>query len=269
MTRKLDGTINVTGAQSSPGPGPSGTALAIVVTPHEVVETQRVSPTDRLGAVVTKGSRLASRGAGAARKATAAAAKTTAEATDKAVSATVENATAAANASRSVSKAIGRSAGSAAKASASAVVNLAASATQASAQLGEQAAAAASATFHFVGDLNGDGRCDAEDLLIAKNAVSKVATELGSGALDLAKEAMRHQLVKDAAAAALVGGAVASVVPFVGIPFGAAVGAASVLARGAAGEMISKTASGAAGLANQALKSSSKPKKRSRTKPKP
>ena len=86
----------------------------------------------------------------------------------------------------------------------------------------------------------------------------------------MGKAAVRHQLVKDATAAALEGGVVASVVPFIGVPFGAAVGAATILARGAAGEVIGKTASGAAGLANQALKSAAKPKtKGSRTKPRP
>lgn len=130
-------------------------------------------------------------------------------------------------------------------------------------------ASGAAATFHFVGDLNGDGRADAEDLRIAKAAIGKAAVELGGEAMNLSKAAMRHPLVKDAAAGALVGGAVAAVVPLVGVPFGAAVGAAMVLAKGAAGEVVDKTASGAAGLANQALKAASKPKRRKpRAKPK-
>jgi hypothetical protein len=74
-------------------------------------------------------------------------------------------------------------------------------------------AGAAAATYHFVGDLNGDGRADMEDLRLAKAAVSKLAGELGGEAVELGKATMRHQLVKDAAAGAVVGGAVAAVVP--------------------------------------------------------
>jgi hypothetical protein len=168
----------------------------------------------------------------------------------------------AADMAKGAVESIGRSTGSAAKASANAVAN-------ASARVGEKAAA----TFHVVGDLNGDGRADVEDFRIAKAAVGKVAVDFGGEALDLGKAAMRHQLVKDAAAGALVGGAVASVVPFVGIPLGAAAGAAMVLVQGATGEIIGKSAGRAMDLAEKVMtKSIPKPKpktKRSRVKPKP
>lgn len=272
MARKSDKAKDVANAQLRHSVDNSETGLSVIRTPHEVGKT--ASPSDRLGVAVAKGSQMASRAVNATNKATVAAAKMTAEATGRAASATAQTATAAAKGAvktaKTAGKAIGRSAGSTAKASASAVANMAASATQASVQAGGKVATAAVETFHFVADLNGDGRFDTHDLRIAKAAVSKVAVELGGEAVEMGKAAMRHQLVRDAAAGALVGGAVASAVPLVGIPFGAAVGAGIVLARGAGSEMIGMAASGAAGLANQALQSAAKPKaKRSRAKPKP
>ncbi|NEX92909.1 hypothetical protein, partial [Caulobacter sp. 17J65-9] len=113
---------------------------------------------------------------------------------------------------------------------------------------GRKAGAAATATFHFVGDLNGDGRCDVEDLRIAKDAMAKAAADV-----------LGHPMVKDAAARALLGGAIGSAIPGIGTGAGAAIGA--VLA--------ARVIDVGADLAVQALKPSPKPKtKRSQARPK-
>lgn len=204
-----------------------------------------------------------------ATRATASAVKTTVENTGKAASSTAKSMTHAAKdaarAAKSARRAIERTVDSAAGASADAINNVATSAARASSVVSGTVANAASATFHFVGDLNGDGRCDIEDLRIAKAAIGKAAVGLGAETLDLSKAAIRHPIVKDAAAAALVGGAVAAAIPFVGIPFGAAVGAATVLAPGAAGKIIDKTVNGAARVTDQAMSAS---KARRKTRPK-
>ncbi len=226
------------------------TALAVVVTPLEM-EAEQSSQTSRLGSALAT------------------------------ASAKAKIATAAANgavtAAKSVAQRAGRSAGKAAKAGASTINNAASGAARVSGRASEKAATAAAATYHYLGDLNGDGRFDAEDLRIAKATLGKVAVEVGGEALELGKAALQHQLVRDAAAGAVVGGAIASAVPFVGVPFGAAVGAAAVLVRGGSGagsttaaKVIDKSVRGATALAAKRVKTTPKTRtKRSRAKAKP
>ncbi len=86
-------------------------------------------------------------------------------------------------------------------------------------------------TVDIVGDLNGDGKFDEEDLKIAiakgKEVASLVANEAGA----LAKDVARSDLVKDTAAGAVVGAALFSVLPLVGTATGAVVGGAAVAAK--------------------------------------
>jgi hypothetical protein len=78
----------------------------------------------------------------------------------------------------------------------------------------------------LVGDLNGDGKVDIED---AKIAAAKMRDVTGAAAAEfgqLGKSALQSQPVKDAAAGAVVGGVLASAIPFVGTLTGATVGTA-------------------------------------------
>lgn len=76
-----------------------------------------------------------------------------------------------------------------------------------------------------VGDLNGDGKIDAEDFKIA----AAKAKELGAATVDeavrIGKEALKSDMAKDAAAGAAVGAAIAVPIPIVGPATGAVVGA--------------------------------------------
>lgn len=86
-------------------------------------------------------------------------------------------------------------------------------------------------TVDLVGDLNGDGKFDGEDLKIAiakgKEVASIVANEAGA----LAKDVAKSEMVKDTAAGAVVGAALCSVLPVVGTATGAVVGGAAVAAK--------------------------------------
>jgi len=79
-----------------------------------------------------------------------------------------------------------------------------------------------------IGDLNGDGKIDAEDFKIAVGRAKQIAIAVGDETVKLGKSAMQSGLVKEAAAGALVGGAIASVVPVLGTATGAVVGATLV-----------------------------------------
>lgn len=76
-----------------------------------------------------------------------------------------------------------------------------------------------------VGDLNGDGKIDAEDFKIAAARAKVVAAATADELVKLGKEALQSDMVKDAAAGAAVGAAVAIPVPIVGPAAGAVVGA--------------------------------------------
>ena len=75
-------------------------------------------------------------------------------------------------------------------------------------------------------DLNGDGKVDAEDLKIALEKAKSIGSEVAEQTGKLAKGATDHPMVKDAAAGALVGGAIGAVLPVVGTAVGATIGAA-------------------------------------------
>lgn len=79
---------------------------------------------------------------------------------------------------------------------------------------------------HQIGDLNGDGKIDGEDFKIAANKAKQIASATLEETTSLGKRAIQSDLMKEAAAGALVGGVVASVVPVLGTATGAAVGAA-------------------------------------------
>lgn len=106
--------------------------------------------------------------------------------------------------------------------------NAANSATEFASQAADTASTIAGKAVELVGDLNGDGKIDEEDLKIAiakgKEVAATVADEVGS----LAKEVVRSDLVKDTAAGAAVGAALFSVLPLVGTTTGAVVGGAAV-----------------------------------------
>lgn len=77
----------------------------------------------------------------------------------------------------------------------------------------------------LVGDLNGDGKIDHEDAKIAAEWTKKSAGAVGDEAARIGKEAMRSDMVKDAATGAAVGAAIAIPVPVIGPLAGAAIGA--------------------------------------------
>lgn len=77
----------------------------------------------------------------------------------------------------------------------------------------------------MVGDLNGDGKVDAEDFKIAAEKTKKIAVATSEGAAKLGKEVMKSELAKDVAAGAALGAAIAIPVPLVGPATGAIIGA--------------------------------------------
>lgn len=108
------------------------------------------------------------------------------------------------------------------------------------------ASAIASGIAHSVGDLNGDGKLNQEDFRIARDAVKKAASAVGSEAAELGKAVLRHEMTKDAAAGAVIGAVVAVPIPFVGPALGAAVGAAFSVTRGVLGQAADATLAGQA-----------------------
>jgi len=81
-------------------------------------------------------------------------------------------------------------------------------------------------TAEFVGDLNGDGKVDEEDLKVAldkgRAVMQSAAAEVGG----LAKGVARSELVRDVTSAAAVGAVIAVPIPVVGPMTGAVVGGA-------------------------------------------
>jgi len=100
------------------------------------------------------------------------------------------------------------------------------------ANVADKANRVAKTTMTTLTDLNGDGKVDAEDLKIALEKAKSIGSEVAEQTGKLAKGATDHPMVKDAAAGALVGGAIASVIPLIGSATGAAVGAVLGVATG-------------------------------------
>ena len=107
----------------------------------------------------------------------------------------------------------------------------ASSATDFAVQAANTVSDAVGKTVDLVGDLNGDGKFDEEDLKIAIAKGKEVASLVANEAGVLAKEVARSEMVKDAAAGAAVGAALASVLPVVGTLAGAVVGGTAVVAK--------------------------------------
>ena len=76
-----------------------------------------------------------------------------------------------------------------------------------------------------IGDLNGDGKIDAEDFKIAAAKAKQMASTAADEAVKLGKDVMQSGLVKDVAAAAAVGAVIAIPIPIIGPVVGATVGA--------------------------------------------
>ena len=77
----------------------------------------------------------------------------------------------------------------------------------------------------LVGDLNGDGKIDAEDAKLARDRVAGALSVGAQEAGKLAKAVARAPLTKDVATYAAIGAAIAVPLPLVGPAIGAAVGA--------------------------------------------
>lgn len=86
-------------------------------------------------------------------------------------------------------------------------------------------AGAANTVAMEVGDLNGDGKIDAEDFKIAAAKAKVIAAATADEAAKLGKEALQSDMAKDAATGAAVGAAVAIPIPLIGPAAGAVVGA--------------------------------------------
>jgi len=76
-----------------------------------------------------------------------------------------------------------------------------------------------------IGDLNGDGKIDAEDFKIAAAKAKQLASAACDETVKLGKSTLQSDLVKEAAAGAAVGAVIAVPVPVIGPATGAVVGA--------------------------------------------
>ena len=120
-------------------------------------------------------------------------------------------------------------------------------------------------------DLNGDGKVDAEDLKIALEKAKAIGSEVAEQTGKLAKGATDHPMVKDAAAGALVGGAIGAVLPVVGTAVGAPIGAAFSVVSGRNRNVVHVTTVDAPILKKRAPRKAgpSSANKTSQAKPKP
>ena len=84
----------------------------------------------------------------------------------------------------------------------------------------------ASAVTLQVADLNGDGKIDEEDFKIAAERAKEMASAVGSETVRIGKDALKSDMVKDAAAGAAVGAVISIPIPLMGPAAGAAIGAA-------------------------------------------
>jgi hypothetical protein len=78
---------------------------------------------------------------------------------------------------------------------------------------------------HQIGDLNNDGKIDAEDYKIAAAKTKQLASTAVHEATKLGKSAMQSDLAKEASAGAIVGAVIAVPVPVIGPVVGATIGA--------------------------------------------
>jgi len=102
-------------------------------------------------------------------------------------------------------------------------------------QIGEAAQKGVGAAAVLVGDLNGDGKVDAQDAQIAAEWTKRQAIGLSGEAARLGRAALRSDLAKDSAAGAAIGAAIAIPVPLIGPAAGAAIGATIGVYRNLAG----------------------------------
>lgn len=92
-------------------------------------------------------------------------------------------------------------------------------------QLAGKARESAASAAVAVGDLNGDGVVDEKDAQIAADWARRRASGAADEASRIGQEALRSDMVKDAAAGAAVGAVVAIPLPVIGPVAGAVVGA--------------------------------------------
>ncbi len=98
-------------------------------------------------------------------------------------------------------------------------------ACEAAKNFGSDAGKFITTTAELIGDLNGDGKVDVEDVKIALEKAKQVASSVAEEAAILGKEVMQSDLVKDVAPYAAIGAVIAIPIPFVGSAIGAAIGA--------------------------------------------
>ncbi len=91
--------------------------------------------------------------------------------------------------------------------------------------VGQAVGHVATTTAVFVGDLNGDGKVDIEDVKIALEKAKQVTSSIADESTKLGKEVMQSDLVKDVAPYVAIGAAIAIPIPIVGPAIGAALGA--------------------------------------------
>ena len=106
-------------------------------------------------------------------------------------------------------------------------------------QAGNAAKDAVTKTAIHLGDLNRDGKVDAEDAHIASEWAKKQAASLGEEAARIGKEFARSVLGKDVTAGAVVGAVIAIPIPVIGPVAGAAIGATLGAYRNLTGKSIS------------------------------